>query len=234
MRHARRTLNGIFYVIRSGCAWNMLPQRVFGHKNTVHAAFIRWTRAGIFEKIHETFSSAFIEKNKPNYFAIDAALHRARHGGSGVGRNPTDRGKNGVKNTIVCTFDGTPLLALTSPANRHDIIPARLLQTKMEVLFKHSKEIKILAGDCAYDSADMYEWTRQQQNVVLFTKRKRKKAAKEDATNRGSADRWVVESAHSWINNFRGILTRYARHEFAYQAMLNFSAAAIVFKKLHS
>src|SRR5437867_361631 len=43
----RRTLvNGIFYVVRSGCAWRLLP-RDFGPWPTVYGYYRRWTRLRI-------------------------------------------------------------------------------------------------------------------------------------------------------------------------------------------
>ncbi len=47
----RRILNGIFYVLRSGCAWRMLP-REYGPWSTVSDYFYRWRDDGTWEQIH--------------------------------------------------------------------------------------------------------------------------------------------------------------------------------------
>jgi hypothetical protein len=41
-------------------------------------------------------------------------------GGDGTGRNPTDRGKPGVKLHLLTDAAGIPLAARVGPANRHD------------------------------------------------------------------------------------------------------------------
>ena len=46
----RRTLEGIFYVLRTGCQWQACP-RVFGAPSTVYYYFRLWQRAGVFGQI---------------------------------------------------------------------------------------------------------------------------------------------------------------------------------------
>jgi putative transposase len=44
-------LDGIFYLVRSGCAWRMLPQE-YPPWSTVHDYYRRWRRDGTWERIH--------------------------------------------------------------------------------------------------------------------------------------------------------------------------------------
>jgi putative transposase len=45
----RRTMNAIFYVLRTGCQWKAIP-RCLGSGSTAHDYFQKWTEAGVFEK----------------------------------------------------------------------------------------------------------------------------------------------------------------------------------------
>jgi putative transposase len=47
----RLILNGIFYVLRSGCQWQLLP-RTFGPWSTAYAYYRRWRMQGVWERIH--------------------------------------------------------------------------------------------------------------------------------------------------------------------------------------
>lgn len=47
----RLILNGIFYLVRSGCAWRMLP-REFPPWSTVHDVYRHLRRDGTWERIH--------------------------------------------------------------------------------------------------------------------------------------------------------------------------------------
>lgn len=48
----RAVLNAIFYVLRSGCAWRMLPHD-FPPYSTVYMYFRQWRVEGVWEKIHD-------------------------------------------------------------------------------------------------------------------------------------------------------------------------------------
>ena len=47
----RLMLNGIFYLVRSGCAWRMLPKE-YPPWPTVHDYYRRWRHDGTWERIH--------------------------------------------------------------------------------------------------------------------------------------------------------------------------------------
>jgi len=48
----RMMLNAIFYLIRSGCSWRLLPQD-FPPWQAVYAQFMRWKSSKIFEQLHD-------------------------------------------------------------------------------------------------------------------------------------------------------------------------------------
>ena len=48
----REILNAILYVLRSGCAWRLLPHD-FPHWKTVYTYFRLWRIQGLWEKIHD-------------------------------------------------------------------------------------------------------------------------------------------------------------------------------------
>ena len=47
---SRRTMDAIFYVLRTGCQWKALP-RSLGSGSTAHDYFQKWTQAGVFENL---------------------------------------------------------------------------------------------------------------------------------------------------------------------------------------
>jgi transposase len=46
----RMVLNGILYVLRTGCQWKMVP-RQYRSGSTCHLRFQTWVRAGVFKRI---------------------------------------------------------------------------------------------------------------------------------------------------------------------------------------
>jgi transposase len=46
----RKVMDGIMYVLRTGCQWKMLPGE-YGSGSTCHRRFQQWVRHGIFKKM---------------------------------------------------------------------------------------------------------------------------------------------------------------------------------------
>src|SRR5579863_4474606 len=54
----RRVLNGIFWVLRTGAPWRALPKE-FGPQTTCYNRFVRWRRAGVWDRILAAVTTAY-------------------------------------------------------------------------------------------------------------------------------------------------------------------------------
>ncbi len=90
----RRVLDGIIYVLRTGCHWKAVP-REFGSGSTVHRRFQQWERAGIIDEIVVWMLDWYDEAVGIDWQwqAADTKMVAAPLGGEETGRNPTHRGK---------------------------------------------------------------------------------------------------------------------------------------------
>src|SRR5215208_4024817 len=52
--------------------------------------------------------------------AVDCCITKAPCGGHKAGRSLVDRGKRGIKRSVVVDAEGIPLGVVSAPANRHD------------------------------------------------------------------------------------------------------------------
>ncbi len=82
----RQVVNAIFYVIRSGCQWRMLPQD-FPPWKTVYDYYWRWRRNGTWDQMHDTLREAVRVKvgktSSPSAAIIDSrSVKTAQKGGS--------------------------------------------------------------------------------------------------------------------------------------------------------
>ena len=57
----RRVLNGIFWRLRSGSPWADVPER-YGPSTTCYNRFVRWRKAGIWDKLLQSISEAYAGK----------------------------------------------------------------------------------------------------------------------------------------------------------------------------
>src|SRR5579863_1597015 len=106
----RQMLSAILYVLRTGIQWNALP-RELGASSTVHDRFQDWERAGLFKALWQVGLQDYDELIgiQWEWQAVDGAMTKAPFAHAATGRNPTDRGKQGVKRSLLTDGAGIPL-----------------------------------------------------------------------------------------------------------------------------
>lgn len=93
----RKVFAGILYVLRTGCQWKALPKEQFGSPSSVHMYFQRWYRQGFFLDLWRAGLAEYDEMEGIawEWQSVDSAMTKAPLARESVGRNPTNRGKNG-------------------------------------------------------------------------------------------------------------------------------------------
>ncbi len=85
----RQILDGIFYLLRTGCQWKAVP-REFGSGSTLHRYFQRWVKKGVFRKLWKEglFEYDELEGIDWEWQSIDGAMTKAPLGGGKYGPKP--------------------------------------------------------------------------------------------------------------------------------------------------
>jgi len=127
----RRCADAIFYVLRTGCQWQALDQTELCAHSTAHDRFQEWVQAGVFLKLWQAGLEQFEETCGIDWqwLSMDGAMTKAPLGGEKTGPNPTDRGKSGVKRSLLTEGHGVPIGLTIEGANRHDM---KLLRPTIE------------------------------------------------------------------------------------------------------
>lgn len=78
----RDALDGIIFVLRTGCQWNVLPKE-FGDDSSVHRTMQRWVERGVLKAIWGVLIEQCEELGGVNWKwqSADAAMGKARFGG---------------------------------------------------------------------------------------------------------------------------------------------------------
>ena len=229
----RAAMDAIFFVLRTGCQWNALNQTTLCTSSSAHRRFQEWTVAGVFEAFWCAGLLVYDELTGIDWswLALDGAMGKAPLGGEKTGRNPTDRGKRGVKRSLLVDGRGIPLSVVIAGANTND---HKLMRQTLEAIAtarpRPSPEApQNLCLDKGYD----YDEPRALAREFAFTLhlRTRGEELRERVRHAGAkARRWVVERTHSWLNRFRCILIRWEKKPENYLAMLHFALAIITWR----
>jgi putative transposase len=229
----RACADAIFYVLRTGCQWQGLDQTELCPHSTAHDRFQAWVQAGVFLRLWQTGLEQFEELRgiEWDWLSLDGAMTKAPLGGEQTGPNPTDRGKSGVKRSVLTEGHGVPIGLTVAGANRTDM---KLVRPTLErIVVDRPKPSEAHPQGLCLDKGYDYEEVRDILREFGFTAHIRARgeearALKQEAGFR--ARRWVVERTHSWMNRFRRLLIRWDKKPANYLAFLHFACGLIAFR----
>lgn len=236
----RKAFEAIIYVLRTGIQWNALP-REMGASSTVHERFQEWERAGFFERLWESELARYdeLEGIQWEWQSVDGVMTKAPLGSADSearGPNPTDRGKMGVKRSVLTDGSGIPLAIAVEGANRPD---SKLLAATLDGIVvarpvaedEECCEQQHLCLDAGYDSQEVREEVYERgYEAHIRARDKRRESGRHHPE--GKARRWVVERTHSWLHRSRRLLVRWEKKTENYMAFVHLACAQLIFSKL--
>lgn len=227
-----RLMTAIFYVLRTGCQWKAIP-RSLGAPSTVHDRYLEWRAAGVFRQLWRDGLLEYDDRKGLDWEwqAMDGAMTKAPLGGEQTGPNPTDRGKRGVKRSLLVEGQGIPIAVVVEGANRHDM---KMAEATLEATVgarpqPTEEEPQHLCLDKGYDYPEIRDLVARWGYTAHIRTRGEETQAQERLPGY-RARRWVVERTHSWMNRFRRILIRWEKDVENYLGMLHLACAWITFR----
>ncbi len=232
----RAVLDALIFRVRSGCQWNHLPAE-FPDDSSVHRTFQRWVRLGLLERMWAVLVESCDELGGLDWQwqSADTAMNKARMGGDKIGRNPTDRGKNGSKRSLLVEADGGPLAVVVEAANRHD---TKLLEATLEAVVVERPQPTAAAPqhlclDKAYDNPTGHKAVEGHKYIGHV-----RRIGEEKLDARGEkkhpARRWVVERTLAWLSKCRAILVRYDKKSSNYLGLIQLACGLLWYRRHHA
>jgi len=157
VHYSRRDLvNACSYVLRTGCAWQLLPE-TFPPWQAVYKAFSRWVCAGVFEqmqdRLREQWRARMGRASTPSAAVIDAQSTRASPQGGESGFDAGKKVKGRKRNLVVDTM-GLLIAVTVTAASVEDrdaaaavVAQACVKSPRLEKLYTDGA----YGGKCAHD-----------------------------------------------------------------------------------
>ena len=219
----REIVNAIFYVLRGGIAWRLIPKD-FPPRTTVYRWFALWRDTGLFERINHLLVMADRERvgrdASPTAAVIDSPSVKTTESG---GPRGYDAGKKvkGRKRQVMVDTDGRGLLLEPQPADVQDRdgapIVLRLSRRFFPFIAKAFADMGFAGEGPANATAIIIEIVRKPPDQVGFAVHPR---------------RWVVERFFAWISRNRRLWKDPEATLASARAFLYVASAMILIRRL--
>lgn len=237
---ARRVADAASHLLRSGCAWRMLP-REYPPWQTAYYHFWKWRRDGRLRRVHDRLREAVREAEgrqpDPSGAAIDSqAVKSSGAGGPERGYDGAKRLSGGKRRLLVDT-GGLVLGARAHAAILHDRDGAHGLLT--DELKEGLPRLEVLWADGAYTSA-FRRWAEEERGWRVEVPRHRDRQLWRyglEEKPRGFLvlpRRWVVERTFAWLGQTRRLAKDYERLPETGVAMIYAAMSRIMLRRLAS
>ena len=240
----RQMVNACCYVLRTGCAWRLLP-KTFPPWQATYKAFSRWAAAGVFEAMHDRLRQQWRDRMgrapDPTAAIIDAQSTRSTAQGGDTGFDAGKKVKGRKRHLVVDTLG--LLLAITVTAasvQDRDAAASVVAQACAKVPgLKKLYADGAYGGKCATAIEETHgisvEIVRHPGNRNTGTWQDAQQPLWPDAVAKGfvvQAKRWVVERTHAWNERARRLMAHHDRSNWAPLAWVWLAEARILATRL--
>jgi len=189
----RVVFDKLILIVVSGMAYTRVADATCS-ATTIRRRRDTWIAAGVMDRLNRLALAAYdrIIGLDLTEVAVDGCITKAPCGGEAAGKSPVDRGKRGLKRSMLVDRQGIPLGWTVAPANRPDsplLVPTLTHLTDWGP-FETPPTVHLDAG---YDSAT----TRERLADLGVTGEIARRGL---PSPRQASSRWPVERTHAWFN----------------------------------
>jgi transposase len=228
----REVVNGVMYVLSTGCQWRYLPKDL-PPRSTVHDYLTRWNDDGTIDRIHHALyvqcRESLGREGSPTACVIDSqSVKSAEKGGPALIQSGYDAGKKikGKKRHILVDTVGLLLHAVVHPADVQDRDGGVLL---LSTLFGMYPFLVKLFADAGYQGPQFATSVAEVLPDLSVEIVKRSDHANGFVV---LPMRWVVERTLAWLNRCRRLAKDFENLSRNALAFLQLASIRLMLRKL--
>ena len=224
----REIVNAIFYILRSGCAWRMLPHD-FPPWQTVYGYFRQWRKDGVCEQMNDALREGVRlqagRESEPSAAIIDSQSVKTTET-KGVRGYDSNKKVNGRKRHILVDVMGLLLAVLVHEASIQERAGAKTLLQRVKK--KGFARLVLIWADGGYDGQPMVDWVLKFTGW-LFEVVTRPRGVKGFVL---LPEPWVVERTFAWLGRYRRLSKDYEQLPETSEAMIYAAMVRLMLKRL--
>jgi transposase len=226
----RPVLDAIFYVLRSGCQWRMIPHDLVPWW-TAYRWYRRWAADGTWDLVHDGLRAlARVAAGKdpsPSAAVLDAQSVKSSEGGQARG---VDMGKKitGRKRHLVVDTLGLILVVAVTAASVQDRPGGKAVLARLAARFPSVALVWADGGYANSIDAGLLGWARDNLGLTLEIVRRSDDAKGFKVLPR----RWVVERTFGWLVRNRRLARDYERLTACSEAMIKVAMIRLMAARL--
>ena len=221
----RAVVNAIFYLLRTGCQWRLLP-REYPPRSTVYHYFSVWRAQGVWTRIqralHKQVRVTAGRAECPTVVIMDGQSVKTTERGGTRGFDGHKRVKGRKRHILVDTL-GLPIASRVGPANISDRKAGHRLLGGLRLAFP---KIRTVIADAGHESRKLAEQLRRRDGYELRIVKRKQRAFKVAGLT------WIVERSFAWLGRHRRLSKDYEFRVQTSEAMIDLAAIRLMLNRI--